>query len=175
MCSQCQFFKFEEEVGGQWGHSSGQRLWEWGTSILQWRQRCSCRFCHRQSVLEAANLAPSADPVNRQGKTQLYLCYEEEHVCSSTKCQDSERMQFITTTRLKSALALNWQVHQVQETWGSKNHVPAPEDDCIYFLQHFCIFLKLMCIFSKPPPPPFFVQLREGDVAAALLQRCGGV
>ena len=24
--------------------------------------------------------------------------------------------------------------------------------DCIYFLQHFCIFLQLMSIFSNPPP-----------------------
>ena len=25
-------------------------------------------------------------------------------------------------------------------------------DDSIFFLQHFCIFLQLMCIFSKPAP-----------------------
>ena len=30
-------------------------------------------------------------------------------------------------------------------------------DDCIYFLQHFCIFLQLMRIFSNPPPN--FLQL----------------
>ena len=27
--------------------------------------------------------------------------------------------------------------------------------DCMYFPQHFCIFLQLMCIFSIPPPPFF--------------------
>ena len=34
--------------------------------------------------------------------------------------------------------------------------------DCIYFLQHFCIFLQLMSIFSNPPPhfPPTFPILR---------------
>ena len=32
-------------------------------------------------------------------------------------------------------------------------------DDCIYFLQHFCIFLQLMCIFSNPPP--FFFGARS--------------
>ena len=26
----------------------------------------------------------------------------------------------------------------------------------IYFLQHFCLFLQLMRIFSNPPPPNFF-------------------
>ena len=32
-------------------------------------------------------------------------------------------------------------------------------DDCIYFLQHFCIFLQVIRIFSNPPPPPIFLQL----------------
>ena len=27
--------------------------------------------------------------------------------------------------------------------------------DCTYFLQHFCIFLQLMCISQHPPPPHF--------------------
>ena len=32
--------------------------------------------------------------------------------------------------------------------------------DCIYSLQHFCIFLQLMRIFSNgPTPPPIFLQL----------------
>ena len=31
-------------------------------------------------------------------------------------------------------------------------------DDCIYFLEHFCIFLQPMRIFSNPPPP-IFLQL----------------
>ena len=73
------------------------------------------------------------------------------------------------------------------------------DHDCIYFLQHFCIFLQLMCIFSKPPPhfSPTFPILRGSErvlysahtytlsgctkvptnrpIRAALQRRCCGV